>query len=62
MLVVITTLAVGVACGVWMSQTTSLPFAAAGGAGWGALAGVLLGYVLLHDFHHRAHPARVRRH
>lgn len=62
LLVVITTLAVGVASGIWMSQTASLPFAAAAGAGWGALAGGLLGYVLLHDFHHRAHPVRVRRH
>ena len=61
-LVVITTLAVGIGSGIWMSESTALPFAAAGGAGWGALAGGLLGYLLLHECHHRAHPVHLRRH
>lgn len=64
LLVVVTALAVGIASGVWIAQFSTLPAAAIAGAAWGALAGVLLGYVLLHDFHHRPRPVRVhhRRH
>jgi hypothetical protein len=62
LLVVITVLAVGIASGIWVAQFSSLSAAAAAGAGWGALAGILLGFVLLHDFHHRPRPVRVRRH
>jgi hypothetical protein len=62
MLVVLTALGVGVAAGIWVAQFSSVPVAAAAGACWGGLAGMLLGYVLLHDFHHRRRPARVRRH
>jgi membrane associated rhomboid family serine protease len=61
LLVVLTALAVGIASGVWGAQFSSVPVAAASGAAWGALAGGLLGFVLLHDFHHRPRAARVRR-
>ena len=60
LLVLVTTLAVGVVSGLWIAQFTSAPVASAAGAAWGALAGGLLGFVLLHDFHHRAHPAASR--
>ena len=64
LLVVVTAVAVGIAWGVWIAQFSTLPAAAAAGAAWGGLAGVLLGFVLLHDFHHRPKPIRVqhRRH
>jgi di/tricarboxylate transporter len=61
-LVVATVLAVGVVSGIWIAQFASAPAAAAAGASWGALAGMLLAFVLLHDFHHRPRPVRVRRH
>jgi hypothetical protein len=60
-LVLIVALVVGVASGIWVADSASLPSAVAAGAGWGALAGLLLGYVLLHDFH-RPRAVRVRRH
>lgn len=62
MLVVVTVLAVGMVSGIWIAQFAAAPAAALAGAAWGGLAGVLLGYVLLHDFHHRPRPVRVRRH
>ncbi len=61
-LVVLTALAAGVASGAWIGHFSPLPVAAVAGALWGGLAGILLSYVLLHDFHRRAHPVRVRRH
>ncbi len=61
-LVLIVSLVVGVVTGVWVAESASLPAAVIAGTGWGALAGLLLGYVLLHDFHQRARPVRVRRH
>ena len=33
----------------------------AAGIGWGLLAGLVLNYLLLHEFRHRARPVRVRR-
>jgi membrane associated rhomboid family serine protease len=60
-LVVLTALAVGIASGAWIAHYSPLPIAAVAGALWGALAGVLLGFVLLHDFRHRGHRVRVRR-
>jgi hypothetical protein len=60
-LVVLTALAVGIVSGLWVAQSSSVPIAAAAGVGWGALAGGLLGFVLLHDFHHRRRTVRVRR-
>jgi hypothetical protein len=62
LLVLVTTLAVGIVSGIWIAQFTSAPVASAAGAAWGALAGGLLGFVLLHDFHHRTHAVRARRH
>ena len=61
-LVVVTALVVGVLSGVWLAQLIEGPSLVAAGIGWGLLAGLLLNYVLLHDFHHRARPVRVRRH
>lgn len=60
-LVVVTTLIVGMLAGVWLVHETTLPALAAAGVGWGLLAGLLLNYVLLHDFHRRPDPVRVRR-
>jgi hypothetical protein len=62
LLVVLTTLGVGIASGIWLAQFSSVPAAALAGAGWGAVAGLSLAYLLLHDFHHRPRPVRVRRH
>ena len=61
LLVVVTALAVGIASGAWIAHFVSAPAAAAAGACWGAFAGALLGYVLLHDFHRRPHAVRVHR-
>ena len=61
-LVIVTALVVGVLSGVWLAQLVAGPAAIAAGIGWGLLAGLVLNYVLLHDFEHRARPARVRRH
>ena len=61
-LVLVVALVVGIGAGIWISASASLPEAVIAGTGWGALAGLLLGYVLLHDFHHRARAIRVRRH
>lgn len=60
-LVVVTTLIVGMLAGIWLVSQTSVPALAAAGVGWGLLAGLLLNYVLLHDFHRRPDPIRVRR-
>ena len=61
-LVVLTTLVVGIASGIWLAQFATLPAAVLAGSGWGAAAGLALSYLLLHDFHHRPRPVRVRRH
>jgi hypothetical protein len=61
-LVVLTTLVVGITSGIWLAQFSTLSAAALAGSGWGAAAGLALSYLLLHDFHHRPRPARVRRH
>jgi hypothetical protein len=61
MLVVITALVVGMLSGIWLAQVIAGPALIAGGIGWGLLAGLLLNYVLLHDFHRRPQPVRVRR-
>lgn len=63
-LVVVTALIVGMLAGIWLVNVTAIPVVpafVAAGAGWGLLAGLLLNYVLLHDFHHRPDPVRVRR-
>lgn len=62
MLMLVTALVVGVASGAWIAHFTVLPVAVTVGASFGAVAGLLLGYVLVHDFAH-GRPARaVRRH
>jgi len=58
---VATSLIVGMLSGVWLVSVTGLPALLAAGVGWGLLAGLLLTYVLLHDFHHRPQAVRVRR-
>lgn len=61
-LVVVTALVAGMLSGVWLAQVIAGPALLAAGIGWGLLAGLLLNYVLLHDFQHHPRPARVRRH
>lgn len=53
-------LLVCVGVGAWLAHSTPVPVVATGGALIGGLAGVLVAYVLLHDFSHRPHPVRVR--
>ncbi len=62
LLVVATALVVGMLSGIWLVNATAVPALVAAGVGWGLLAGLLLTYVLLHDFHHRPQAIRVRRH
>ena len=62
LLVVVTSLIVGMLSGIWLVAVTGLPALIAAGVGWGLLAGLLLTYVLLHDFHRRPQAVRVRRH
>lgn len=62
LLVVATALAVGMLSGMWLVTITGTTAGIAAGTGWGLLAGLVLNYVLLHDFHHQARPVRVRRH
>jgi xanthine/uracil permease len=62
LLVITTAFAVGMLSGVWLVRVTDLPTAVPAGIGWGLLAGLVLNYLLLHDFHHQARPVRVRRH
>ena len=63
MLLIVTVLVVGVACGAWLAHFTSLPVAATAGAAVGAVAGLMLGYLLVHDFSHHPRGVRVlRRH
>lgn len=62
LLVLLTSLVVGAISGVWLVHESGNPALMVAGAGWGLLAGLLLTYVLLHDFHHRPQAVRVRRH
>ncbi|GAA4366910.1 hypothetical protein [Nocardioides caricicola] len=62
LLVVAVALIVAIASGAWVAHFSPLPVAAAAGAMWGFLAGVVLAYVLVHDFHSHADAVRVRRH
>ena len=53
-------LVVFIACGIWLAQMLPLP---GGGLLLGTSAGLLIAFVLVHDFHRkRAQPARVVRH
>ena len=62
LLVIAVALAVGVLSGMWLVTVTGTGTTAGvlAGIGWGLLAGLMLDYVLLHDFH-QARPVRVRR-
>ncbi|MFC7494813.1 MULTISPECIES: hypothetical protein [unclassified Nocardioides] len=62
LLVIVTALVVGMLSGVWMVEVLDAPVLIGAGIGWGLLAGLLLNFVLLHDFHPRTRPVRVRRH
>lgn len=62
MLVLLTSLIVGALSGLWLVHETGNLALMTAGAGWGLLAGLLLTYVLLHDFHHRPQSVLVRRH
>jgi hypothetical protein len=61
LLVVLTVLVVAIGSGAWLAHFTALPAAAAAGAAWGGVAGLLLAYVLVHDFHRRPRPVRATR-
>ena len=61
LLVVVAALVVGMLSGVWLVNVTGVPALLSAGIGWGLVAGLMLNYVLLHDFQHRARPVRVRR-
>ena len=58
---VVTALIVGMLAGIWLVNATAVPALVAAGVGWGLLAGLLLNFVLLHDFHRHPEPVRVRR-
>ena len=58
-LVLLTSMVVGVVAGVVLVERTGLPVLAYAGLGWGLFAGLVLNYVLLHDFHGRR-PLRAR--
>jgi hypothetical protein len=62
MLLLAAAIVVGVASGAWIAHFVSFPVAASAGAVIGAVAGLGLGYVLVHDFHAHAPPVRARRH
>lgn len=64
MLMITTVLVVGIAAGAWIVHFAAPAVAATAGAGFGAIAGLLVGVVLVHDFsHHQHRPVRVlRRH
>lgn len=63
-LLITTVLVVGIAAGAWIAHFAAPAVAASAGVGLGAVAGLLLGVVLVHDFsHHEQRPVRVlRRH
>jgi xanthine/uracil permease len=61
LLLIATVLVVGIASGAWIALFTPLPVAATAGAAVGAVAGLLLGYLLVHDFSQSARTVRVHR-
>jgi uncharacterized YccA/Bax inhibitor family protein len=57
------TIAVFVGVGLWLGLASGTPVTLPVGAALGILAGVVAAWVLVHDFHHQAQPARaLRRH
>lgn len=68
-LIVAIGLAVGILSGVWIAHFTNLRLALSAGGVLGGIAGLLLAFALVHDFHEphdprrdgRRRPVRVRR-
>lgn len=60
-LVLLAALAVGIVSGIWVVHVTGIPALVGTGVGWGFLAGMLLDFVLVHDFHRRGKPVEVDR-
>jgi len=58
MVVVVSVLLVGVVAGIWVAQLYSLP---AGGLLVGTGAGLVVAFLLTHDFHQQPRPVRVQR-
>lgn len=48
------------ALGAWLVSETPIPLVASVGALLGGAAGIAVAYSLLHDFHHKPQPVRVR--
>jgi xanthine/uracil permease len=61
LLLIATVLVVGIASGAWIALFTPLPVAVTAGAMVGAVAGLLLGYLLVHDFSQPTRSLRVHR-
>ena len=61
LLLIATVLVVGIASGAWIAMFTPLPVAVTAGAMVGAVAGLLLGYLLVHDFSQPTRSLRVHR-
>lgn len=61
LLLTATVLVVGIASGAWIALFTPLPVAVTAGAMVGAVAGLLLGYLLVHDFSQPTRSLRVHR-
>jgi uncharacterized membrane protein len=57
-IVVASVLLIGVIAGVWVAQLWSLP---AGGLLVGTGTGLVVAFLLTHDFHHQPRPVRVHR-
>ncbi|WP_109509938.1 YtxH domain-containing protein [Nocardioides speluncae] len=49
-----------VVAGMWLAEVTPVPVVARGIL-IGAAAGVVVAYLLVHDFHHAPRPARIHR-
>lgn len=61
LLLIATVLVVGIASGAWIALFTPLPVAVTAGTLVGAVAGLLLGYLLVHDFSQPTRNLRVHR-
>jgi multisubunit Na+/H+ antiporter MnhE subunit len=57
-IVVASVLVVGIVAGVWVAQSYALP---TGGLLVGTGAGLVVAYLLTHDFHQRPRPVRIHR-
>jgi hypothetical protein len=61
LLVISLSLLTGIASGAWLAHVTSLPMAVDSGAALGCLAGAMVAYTLVHDFHHQPRAVRIDR-